>query len=115
MKILLKRFLIILISLIVFLSLVVYFAFYSTLFLQKGDLVKEVSSPKNTYIAKVYRFGDEGGLRVDVNVGFFGDKLIYWSWKEANADVVWTDDTHIKINGRPLDVRTDKFDKRTMD
>ncbi|RJL12541.1 hypothetical protein EGH10_17545 [Brevibacillus laterosporus] len=98
-----------------FLSLIVYFAFYSTLFLQKGDLVKEVSSPKNTYTAKVYRFGDEGGLRVDVNVGFFGDKLIYWSWKEANTDVVWTDDTHIRINGRSLDVRKDTFDKRTMD
>ncbi|MBA4534439.1 DUF5412 family protein [Brevibacillus halotolerans] len=115
MKILLKRFLIILISLLVFLSLIVYFAFYSTLFLQKGDLVKEVTSPNNTYTAKVYRFGNEGGLRVDVNVGFFGDKLIYWSWKEANTDVEWTDDIHLKINGRLLDVRTDKFDKRTMD
>ncbi|PPA81228.1 hypothetical protein C4A76_23955 [Brevibacillus laterosporus] len=96
-------------------SLIVYFAFYSTLFLQKGDLVKEVSSPNNTYTAKVYYFGDEGGLRVDVNVGFFSDKLIYWSWKEENTEVEWTDDIHIKINGRLLDVRTDKFDKRSMD
>ncbi|WP_255253045.1 DUF5412 family protein [Brevibacillus laterosporus] len=61
MNILLKRFLIILISIIVFLSLIVYFAFYSTLFLQKGDLLKEVSSPNNTYTAKVYRFGMKVG------------------------------------------------------
>nr|WP_162306320.1 DUF5412 family protein [Brevibacillus laterosporus] len=115
MKTLFKRLLIILISLIVFLSLVVYLAFYSTLFLQQGNLVQVVNSPNNTYTAKVYRFGDEGGLRVDVNVGFFGDKLIYWSWKESNIDVEWTDDTHIRINGRSLDVRKDTFDKRTMD
>ncbi|WNX29858.1 DUF5412 family protein [Brevibacillus laterosporus] len=61
------------------------------------------------------RFFCKGGLRVDVNVGFFGYKLIYWSWKEANTDVEWTDDIHLKINGKLLDIRTDKFDKRTMD
>lgn len=82
MNILLKRFLIILISIIVFLSLIVYFAFYSTLFLQKGNLVKEVSSPNNTYTAKVYRFGDEGGLRVDVNVSFLVTSLFIGAEKK---------------------------------
>ncbi|WP_188068139.1 DUF5412 family protein [Brevibacillus brevis] len=76
----------------------------------------EVYSPNSQYVAKVYRVGDESGLRVDVNTGLFGsERLIYWSWKETEAKVEWLDETHIKINERILDVKSEKNDKRTMD
>ncbi|TKI59326.1 hypothetical protein E8L90_13245 [Brevibacillus antibioticus] len=93
-----------------------YIAFYSTLLIGEGELTNEVYSPNSQYVAKVYRVGDEGGLRVDVNTGLFGsERLIYWSWKETEEKVKWLDDTHIKINERVLDVRFEKYDKRTMD
>ncbi|EJL30020.1 DUF5412 family protein [Brevibacillus sp. BC25] len=100
---------------IVLLLLFVYLAFFSTLFLRQGELTQQINSPNNTYTAKVYRFGSEGGLRVDVNSGLFGDKLIYWSWKEVEEKVEWVDNTHISINNRVLDVTTERYDKRTMD
>ncbi|MGG1659545.1 DUF5412 family protein [Brevibacillus sp. NRS-1366] len=114
-KVLKSKWFIFFVSLIVIPLLLYYLAFYSTLFLRHGDLTQQINSPNNTYTAKVYRFGSEGGLRVDVNSGLFGDKLIYWSWKEAEEIVEWIDETHIKINDRVLDVRSEKYDKRTMD
>ncbi|WP_409174417.1 DUF5412 family protein [Brevibacillus fortis] len=33
----------------------------------------------------------------------------------SEEKVEWLDDTHIKINERVLDVRSEKYDKRTMD
>ncbi|MGK5512291.1 DUF5412 family protein [Brevibacillus formosus] len=115
-KILHNKLFIALFILILLPFLLYYIAFYSTLLIGQGELTNEVYSPNSQYVAKVYRVGDEGGLRVDVNTGLFGsERLIYWSWKETEEKVEWLDDTHIKINERVLDVRSEKYDKRTMD
>ncbi|NRR20429.1 hypothetical protein HP568_06110 [Brevibacillus sp. MS2.2] len=60
------------------------------LLIGQGELTNEVYSPNSQYVSKVYRVGDERGLRVDVNTGLFGsERLIYWSGKESEAKVEW--------------------------
>ncbi|ERI10618.1 DUF5412 family protein [Aneurinibacillus aneurinilyticus] len=90
-----------------------YFAFESTFFIQKGKLVNEIKSPDKTYTAMVYWDESDGALRVDAKKNILQNRMIYWSWHETQTDVKWIDNYKIIINGKTLDVRKDKYDKRT--
>ncbi len=37
---------------------------------------------------------------------------IYWNYRESEADIEWTDDVTVSINGIVLNVEIDKYDYR---
>ncbi|MET3505368.1 DUF5412 family protein [Halalkalibacter oceani] len=84
----------------------------------KGELIESVTSPNGNYLANVYLI-NEGGATVapQIRVAIdsqngnneFNDKTIYWEYRIDNADVMWIDDEHVKINDKGLNIHTDSY------
>lgn len=114
-----KGFLIIIIGLI-FLGIIgyaIYWAFYDMNRLPKGEYVTEETSPDGTYTLKAYR--TNGGATTSYAIR--GElvcnkkdktKNIYWHDGEETANIKWTDQHTVIVNGHSLHVPTDKFDYR---
>lgn len=108
--------------LIIIISIFFYIFFYSELFLPKGDLVETIVSPNKKYIAEVYiEESEELTIRVDIlNLMSNSKKIIYWSWNEFeygngyNPKVEWLNDNYILINGRKINIKREKYDRRYM-
>lgn len=119
-KYVLKGFAILIIGILLFL----YIFFYSDIIIrnQGGALVKTVVSPNKNYIAEAYI--DEVNnlsVRVDlINTINNSRRVIYWSWNEYeygngyDPKIEWIDNNYIIINGRKLNVKNDKYDRRYM-
>jgi hypothetical protein len=114
--ILISSLLLILLGLI---GLCVYVFFSNNMiFLPKGDLISEVSSPKGTYTLKAYV--NNGGATVDYAVrgelNFNKEnrkpKNIYWNYHESSASIEWIDERTVVINGHKLKVPDETFDWR---
>jgi hypothetical protein len=96
----------------------VYWLMYDLDRLPRGEFLTEEISPAGTYSLKAYV--TNGGATVSYAVRgelVFNDKegkseTIYWNYREETADIIWTDDDTVIINGQTLDVPGDIFDYR---
>jgi hypothetical protein len=96
----------------------VYWLMYDLDRLPRGEFLTEEISPAGTYSLKAYV--TNGGATVSYAVRgelVFNDKegkseTIYWNYREETADIIWTDDDTVIINGQKLDVPGDIFDYR---
>lgn len=85
--------------------------------LPEGELIISADSPDGTYRVSAYLCN--GGATVDfavrgeVTTLSTGDsRNIYWEYHCEDAEIEWTDDNTVQINGKKLDVRTDSYDFR---
>jgi hypothetical protein len=96
----------------------VYWLMYDLDRLPRGEFLTEEISPSGTYTLKAYV--TNGGATVSYAVRgelVFNEKegkseTIYWNYREETADIIWTDDDTVIINGQKLDVPGDIFDYR---
>lgn len=97
----------------------VYWAFFDMSRLPTGEYLTEETSPDGKYTLKAYV--TNGGATTSYAVRgelVFNQrnktKNVYWNYKEESANIVWTDDDTVVINGHSLDVPRDKFDFRNQ-
>ncbi|WP_307802537.1 DUF5412 domain-containing protein [Bacillus sp. XF8] len=98
----------------------VYWAFFDMSRLPTGEFLSEETSPDGKYTLKAYvtnggattSFSIRGELvRNDQNKK---TKNIYWNYRENTANIIWSDNDTVIINGHKLDVPNDKFDFRNQ-
>lgn len=95
-----------------------YWAFFDMNRLPTGEYLTEELSPDGKYTLKAYV--TNGGATTSTSVRgelVFNDednktKNIYWNYREDTANITWTDNNTVVINGHSLDVPNDKFDFR---
>ncbi|WP_342598308.1 DUF5412 domain-containing protein [Psychrobacillus sp. FSL H8-0483] len=98
----------------------VYWAFFDMNRLPTGEYLKEELSPDGKYTLKAYV--TNGGATTSNSVRgelVFNDednktKNIYWNYREDTANITWTDNNTVVINGHSLDIPNDKFDFRNQ-
>ena len=96
----------------------VYWAFFDMNRLPTGEYLTEETSPNGEYTLKAYV--TNGGATTSYSVRgelIFNDedfktKNIYWNYREDNANISWSDNNTVIINGQTLDVTKEKFDFR---
>ncbi|WP_298469826.1 DUF5412 domain-containing protein [uncultured Psychrobacillus sp.] len=96
----------------------VYWAFFDMNRLPTGEYLTEETSPNGKYTLKAYV--TNGGATTSYSVRgelVFNDKdnktkNIYWNYREESANISWTDNNTVIINGHTLDVTREKFDFR---
>lgn len=96
----------------------VYWAFFDMNRLPTGEYLTEEVSPDGKYTLKAYVAN--GGATTSYTIR--GElvynqkknktKNIYWNNEEDSAEITWTDDNTVVINGQSLNVQKDKFDFR---
>jgi len=111
---------IILISIVISIALIlygVYWAFFDMGRLPKDRFINEVESPDGKYSIKAYV--SESSLSSPAVLGELNYKVenrssknIYWNYKEDHADIQWTSNTTVIINGHKLNVLHDTYDWR---
>lgn len=83
---------------------------------ESETLLIESESPDGSYRISAYR--TEPGATVDFSVKVYlfsedGKKLIYNAYHESKAEIGWTDDSTVMINGKTLDLsRGETYDWR---
>jgi hypothetical protein len=95
-----------------------YWLFYDMDRLPKGEFLTEETSPDGAYTLKAYV--TNGGATVSYAVRgelVFNEKdgkseTIYWNYREETADITWTDDDTVIINGETLNVPGETYDYR---
>jgi len=98
----------------------VYWMFFDINRLPTGEYLTEETSPNGKYTLKAYV--TNGGATTAYAVRgelVFNEKNnktknIYWNYREEAANITWTDNNTVVINGHTLDVRRDKFDFRNQ-
>ncbi|RBP06221.1 DUF5412 domain-containing protein [Rossellomorea aquimaris] len=96
----------------------VYWAFYDMNRLPKGEFLSEESSPDGKYTLRAYV--TNGGATTAYAVRgelVFNEKEdkrknIYWNYREETAEIKWTDEDTVVVNGVSLDVPDEEFDFR---
>jgi hypothetical protein len=119
-KKLLKGFIIVGLLFIALIGYGVNWAFLDMNRLPTGEYLTEEISPNGKYTLKAYV--TNGGATTSYSVRgelVFNEKdnktkNIYWSYREDTANIAWTDNNTVKINGHILDVPNDKFDFRNQ-
>ncbi|WP_419096031.1 DUF5412 domain-containing protein [Rossellomorea pakistanensis] len=98
----------------------VYLAFFDMNRLPTGEYLTEETSPDGKYTLKAYV--TNGGATTSYAIRgelLFNErnnktKNIYWNYREDTANITWTDNDTVVINGYSLDVPNDKFDFRNQ-
>lgn len=98
--------------------LFIYWAFYDTGRLPKGELITSIDSPNMEYTVKIYKVNGgatvSDSIRGELNFNQKNKKPknIYWNYREEDAEVGWLDEDTIVINGHTLNVPDDVYDWR---
>jgi CRISPR/Cas system-associated endonuclease Cas1 len=98
----------------------IYLAFFDMNRLPTGEYLTEETSPDGKYTLKAYV--TNGGATTSFSVRgelVFNEKNnknknIYWNNREETANITWSDNDTVTINGHSLDVPNDKFDFRNQ-
>lgn len=92
--------------------------FFSMSKLPEGELLTKAISPSGQYTVNAY-VSRSGATVADAVRGELVNhhkrdktKNIYWQYRESEAEVSWSSDHTVSINGIELDVRKDVFDFR---
>lgn len=102
---------------VLFVAYAVHWAFFDIQRLDGQKLLKESSSPDGKYTVSVYlnNGGATTGYAVlcSVKDNESGkERNIYWKYRIENANVEWTNEKTVIINGVELDVTKDSYDYR---
>ena len=118
--ILLKKFLKIIIPIIIVIAIGVYaiqWAFFDIQRIEGQELINEVVSPDGKYTVSAYL--NNGGATTDYavlcsvrNNETEKEKNIYWNYHCAEAEIEWKDEKTVTINGIELNVTKDIYDYR---
>lgn len=116
----LKVFLVVGLLFIALIGYGVYWAFFDMKRLPTGEYLTEETSSDGKYTLKAYV--TNGGATVSYAVRgelVFNQRNnktqnIYWNYREETANITWTDNDTVVINGHSLDVPKDKFDFRNQ-
>ncbi|MFJ5624845.1 DUF5412 domain-containing protein [Peribacillus loiseleuriae] len=116
----LKGFIIVSLLFVALVEYGVYWAFFDMNRLPTGEYLTEEKSPDGKYTLKAYV--TNGGatssysVRGELVFNRKGSKTknIYWNYREDTANIIWTDNNTVVINGHTLDVPNDKFDFRNQ-
>lgn len=105
---------------IIILLYLVYRFFFSMNSLPKGELLLSVESPNGNYKINAYISGGNATVAESIrcelqyNNSKLSPKNIYWQYRESSANILWLDDTNVKINSITLDVTKDVYDFRKV-
>ncbi|PAK47796.1 DUF5412 domain-containing protein [Paenibacillus sp. 7541] len=106
------------ILLVITIAIYFYLSTFTLLLLPKGDLIMSSDSPNNKFTFNAYLVNAGGAtgafaVRGELINNLNGKtKNIYWEYRVEEAYVEWMDESTILVNGRKLDVNTDKYDFR---
>ncbi len=98
-------------------SICFYNLFFNTQIIKGQDYLTESTSPDKNYTVTAYL--NSGGATTDFSV--LGrvknnktgkEKNIYWQSSCSDADIIWSDNDTVVINGIRLDVQEDVYDFR---
>ena len=96
----------------------VHWAFFDIQRIDGQELLKEATSPDGKYTVSAYL--NNGGATTDYavlcsvrNNKTEKEKNIYWNYHCSEAEIKWTDDDTVIINGVELDVTKDTYDYRS--
>ena len=98
----------------------VYWAFFDMNRLPTGEYLTEETSPNGTYTLKAYVTNGCATTSYSVRGELIFNernnkaKNIYWNYREDTANITWTDNDTVVINGHSLDVPNDTFDFRNQ-
>jgi len=96
-----------------------WYFFCSMKHLPEGEYLKSSVSPEGTYKIKAYvscTSLSSDAVRCEVqNTDTGKTKNVYWEYRKSDADISWVDDETVIINGRMLNVTSDKYDWRKDD
>ena len=98
----------------------VYWAFFDMDRLPTGEYLTEETSPDGTYTIRAYR--NNGGATTSYSIrgelvfnkNNSKTKNIYWNYREDTAEIEWTDNDTVIINGHTLEVPNERFDFRNQ-
>ena len=98
----------------------VYWAFFDMNRLPTGEYLTEETSPDGTYTIRAYR--NNGGATTSYSIrgelvfnkNNSKTKNIYWNYSEDTAEIKWTDNDTVIINGHTLEVPNERFDFRNQ-
>lgn len=94
----------------------IYNAFFNINNIPTGELIEHFNSPNGDYTINAYLVSSalsSDAVRCElVNNETKDSRNIYWGYKEYTADVVWTNNDTVIINGRELNIHTDTYDWR---
>ena len=99
----------------------VYWLFFDMERLPTGEYLTEATSPDGTYTLKAYLANGGATTAYSIrgelifNTKDKKKKNIYWNYREETAEIEWTDNDRVVINGHTLHVPKDKFDFRRQD
>ncbi|MBR3738255.1 MAG: hypothetical protein IKN26_05915 [Eubacterium sp.] len=103
----------------VILTSVVYYFFFDISHLQGEKLIAKSVSPDNKYTVEVYLNSGSATTnsavlcRLHYNDESGKDRNIYWDYNCTDANIEWTDNDTVVINGKTIDdVTKDKYDWR---
>ncbi|MZQ83014.1 hypothetical protein GQF01_12950 [Paenibacillus sp. 5J-6] len=99
---------------------VYYWAFINMGRLPRGEFLSEAISPDGKYTLRAY--GTSGGATTSyairgelvLNVRDNKTKNIYWNIRENTANISWSDNDTVIINGHIIDVPNGKYDFRNQ-
>lgn len=102
--------------LVMIISAIIYFLFFSMARLPEGEFLSESKSADGKYTIKTYLCN--GGATVDYAVR--GELLIdnkkakniYWDYQVDKADINWEDNNTVIINGKTIELPNGKYDWR---
>ncbi|RCX08890.1 hypothetical protein DFR58_1401 [Anaerobacterium chartisolvens] len=113
-----KKFISVIVIIILILSYGIYRAFFDMNNLPEGRLISEVHSPNGEYTIKAYISDGDATTSYAVrgelifNTIKKNPKNIYWNYREDNAKIEWIDNDTVIINGHKLNVPNERFDFR---
>ena len=104
-------------TVIVFAGIVYYNLFCNIQSIQPGDYIASHPSPNGNYQINIYL--SNGGATTDFailgeleNTETGEKKNIYWDYHISEAEVIWSDNNVVFINGRKLNIDHDIYDFR---
>lgn len=118
MKKLCKRLMIVSLLFIALVGYGIYWAFFDMNRLSTGEFLTEETSPDGKYTLKAYVTNGGATTSYSIRGELVSNernnktKNIYWNYREVSADITWTDDDTVVVNGHILDVPHEKFDFR---
>ena len=94
--------------------------YYVDVDLPTGEYLTEETSPDGTYTIRAYR--NNGGATTSYSIrgelvfnkNNSKTKNIYWNYREDTAEIEWTDNDTVIINGHTLEVPNERFDFRNQ-
>lgn len=116
MKNMIKFFGIVILSIVLVFSLIIYHFFFSMSNIPKGTFIKQFISPSGKYDLNAYSVDggslSNDGIRVEIVWRNGYKKNIYWDFPQDLVEITWINDHTVLINNHKIDIDTEVYDWR---